>query len=433
MQEWDEDFIDLDVQGMKKGSCIGRWLALVWIPLLIFAGIVASYLGFISFKVELHSVIMIGVIFFIYLFFIKHNAHYAACKFKNQHEDMSLALKWYIKNNRLTISNVTKANAPFEHFMQEFTSTLRNDNFASVAAGVFPTLGILGTFISIALSMPDFSSQSSSQLEREISLLLGGVGTAFYVSIYGIFLSLWWTFYEKSGMSRFERQVRKIRENLRHHFWSREEIEQQHFVQNMQHFERLNKTFEKVSSGDFLESMQDTLQHRLELFDRVIEQEQKALQKSSSHFDNISQVSERSLNQSEKLLSAYDNIALSLQHISNRLDDSNHTMRSMIEKLTQKEQEFASTQERFSNEISTLNSSLGNLSSNNVKELYGAVVQNIEIMKSESAKVGYAFNKNLEEFDEKHTQRLRESLELIDSETAKIVSQLAQLRLIDNR
>ena len=51
----------------------------------------------------------------------------------------------------------------------------------------FPTLGILGTFISIALSMPDFTSNNIVALDSEITKLLSGVGTAFYVSIYGIF------------------------------------------------------------------------------------------------------------------------------------------------------------------------------------------------------------------------------------------------------
>jgi len=54
-------------------------------------------------------------------------------------------------------------------------------------------------------------------------------------------------------------------------------------------------------------------------------------------------------------------------------------------------------------------------------------------MKSESAKVGYAFNTHLEDFDDKYTKKLKTSLELIDSESAKIIKQIAELRVIDNR
>ncbi len=415
IEELEEDFIDLHVGTAVKKSCFMRWFALVWMPLLILLGVIAGYLDYIAFNVELHSIIMIGAIFIIFLFFIKHNAHYASCKFIKRHEEMSTALKWYIKNNRLTIGETTKANAPFDAFMHDFSSTLRNDNFASVAAGVFPTLGILGTFISIALSMPDFSSQSSSELEREISLLLGGVGTAFYVSIYGIFLSLWWTFYEKSGVSRFEKNIHSIKENLKHYFWSKEEIEQIHFAKSMDNFERLNAVFANMGSNSTLDNMQITLDN------------------ASAHFVSVIKEADKSMHKSEKLYESYDSISLSMQHVVNRLEENNILMRQSLEKIAYKEVSLQETEERLSQSIAQLNKSLENISAENVKDLYTAVVQNLEIMKSESAKIGYSFNTHLEDFDDKYTKKLKTSLELIDSESAKIIKQLSQLRVIDNR
>ncbi len=415
MIELEEDYIDLQVGTAVKKNCFMRWVWLISLPLLLLLALIASYLGYIDFKVELHSVIMISAIFVIFLLFIKHNAYYASCKFIKRHEEMSTALKWYIKNNRLTIADTTKANAPFDTFMQDFSSTLRNDNFASVAAGVFPTLGILGTFISIALSMPDFSSQNAAALEREISLLLGGVGTAFYVSIYGIFLSLWWIFFEKSGMSRFEKNIHTIKENLKHYFWSREEIEQTHFAKSMENFEKLNAVFSNMGSNEFMANMQTTLDN------------------ASTHFINVVKEADKSIAKSEKLYDAYDNIALSMEHVVNRLEENNILMRQSMEKISHKELRIQESEERLSRNIELLNQSLSHLSADNVKELYGAVVQNIEIMKSESAKIGYSFNKHLEDFDDKYTQKLRTSLELIDSESAKIIERLAQLRVIDKR
>ena len=426
MQAWDDEFIDLEVNTTAKKSCFLRILALLWLPLAIFLGIVASYLGFIPFKVELHSVIMIGIIFTIFLFFIKHNAHYAVCRFSNEHERLSQAVKMYVRSNQLTIGEVTKSNASFDDFMQEFSSSFRNDNFASVAAGVFPTLGILGTFISIALSMPDFTSQSSAQLEREISLLLGGVGTAFYVSIYGIFLSLWWIFYEKSGMSRFEKSVAAIKKRLSHHFWGRQEIEQLQFQKSMQNYEKLGSAFAKISSDEFINAIQNTLQQRLELFDSIISHEQNALQKSSTHLSSLKKEGDRALMQSERLLSAYEEIAGAMQKLTFGLDENALIMTKALDKVSQKEQ-------ILDDSILKLNDALAPISANNVRDLYATVVQNLEIMKSESVKVGYAFNKNLEEFDEKYTEKLRYSLELIDSETAKVISQIAKLKTMDRR
>ena len=78
--------------------------------------------------------------------------------------------------------------------------------------------------------MPDFSSQSTDALEKEISLLLGGVGTAFYVSyLWVYFLSIWWLFFEKLGMSRFEKDVIVIKENTKIFFWNKMDIEKNSF------------------------------------------------------------------------------------------------------------------------------------------------------------------------------------------------------------
>ncbi|MEZ4694545.1 MAG: MotA/TolQ/ExbB proton channel family protein [Aliarcobacter sp.] len=193
----DDDFIELNSKFYNSCKPNSRIFTLLTVPMGLFALVLLCYLGFFPLKVELHSVVLIGFIFFIYIFFVKHNAYFVSCKFKTQYHDLSYSLKEYINKNLLTIGDITKANGSVDDFLQDYTSNIRNTNFSSIASGIFPTLGILGTFISIAFSMPDFNAGTSSALEGEISKLLGGVGTAFYVSIYGIFLSIWWTFFEK--------------------------------------------------------------------------------------------------------------------------------------------------------------------------------------------------------------------------------------------
>lgn len=60
--------------------------------------------------------------------------------------------------------------------------------FASIGSAIFPMMGILGTFISIAFSMPNFSSSDTAALEQEIADLLSGVGTAFMFQFMEFFL-----------------------------------------------------------------------------------------------------------------------------------------------------------------------------------------------------------------------------------------------------
>ncbi|MEH1010855.1 hypothetical protein QM027_09005 [Campylobacter concisus] len=81
-------------------------------------------------------------------------------------KDYKIRLKEFIITHLFEISSVKKANAKFEDFFESYTRNFRNDNLANIGQAVFPMLGILGTFISIAISMPSFSSSTANGLEK---------------------------------------------------------------------------------------------------------------------------------------------------------------------------------------------------------------------------------------------------------------------------
>ena len=147
----EEDLIELNSRFYTNCKPLSRIFTLLTVPTLLFILVILCYFGVLPLKVEIHSVILIGAIYFIYLFFVRHNAYYVSCKFKTQYESMFFSLKDYIDNNLLTIDDTTKANGSVDDFLKDYTSNIRNTNFSSIASGIFPTLGILGTFISIAL------------------------------------------------------------------------------------------------------------------------------------------------------------------------------------------------------------------------------------------------------------------------------------------
>ncbi len=129
------------------------------------------------------------------MFFVSHNAWYSFATFRNSINNVTEEIDKYLLTNELVIASKKKSFGNIEHFFDNHVKNIRNDNFANIAASIFPTLGILGTFTAIAISMPNFTVESKEALENEITILLSGVGTAFYASIYGIFLSIWWTFF----------------------------------------------------------------------------------------------------------------------------------------------------------------------------------------------------------------------------------------------
>ena len=398
-----DNLIDLSTKFHTTCRPMSRIFILLTVPSALFAIIILCYLGKLPLTVEIHSVILIGFIYFIYLFFVRHNAYYVSCKFKTQYETMFFSLKDYIDNNLLTIDDTTKANGSVDDFLKDYTSNLRNNNFSSIASGIFPTLGILGTFISIALSMPDFSSANTTALEQEISILLGGVGTAFYVSIYGIFLSIWWTFFEKIGMSRFEHDTYMIKETTKSYFWTKIDIESIHIKSNLNNFSKMSEVFEKLTSSDLMDNITILIEKRVALLDDLLKKEVLLTTKIS---DNIEH--------NEKL--------------STMLKDMTLNMSTTIKTFEQSKDSYTISAQLLNNSIGKLNGHLDNLSSDNLKAIYSNIVKSIETMKSDMEKIEWKFKQGLDEYDTKFTDKLQNSLESIDQQTVKIIEDLTEFK-----
>ena len=377
----EEDLIELNSRFYTNCKPISRIFTLLTIPTLLFVLVILCYFTVLPLKVEIHSVILIGAIYFIYLFFIRHNAYFVACKFRTLYADLQIALLDYINNNLLTIAQTSKANGSVDDFLQDYTSNLRNSNFSSIASGIFPTLGILGTFISIALSMPDFTSNNIAALDSEITKLLSGVGTAFYVSIYGIFLSIWWIFFEKFGLSRFHHDSYIIKESTKNFFWTKIDIESIHIKSNIDNFSSMSKIFEELTSSQAMYDINRSIEQRAKSLDELLQKEYMLSLRIDENIANF-----------EKLASAVEK--LSLQSNS----------QTMI---------FKDVSDNLNKNILELNSHMNNLSSENLKAIYTNIVKSIETMKSDMEKIEWKFEEGL-----------KESLRQIDLQTANIVKDL---------
>ncbi|MCT7483693.1 MotA/TolQ/ExbB proton channel family protein [Aliarcobacter cryaerophilus] len=377
----EEDLIELNSRFYTNCKPISRIFTLLTVPTLLFILVILCYFGVLPLKVEIHSVILIGAIYFIYLFFIRHNAYFVACKFRTLYADLQIALLDYINSNLLTIAQTSKANGSVDDFLQDYTSNLRNSNFSSIASGIFPTLGILGTFISIALSMPDFTSNNIAALDSEITKLLSGVGTAFYVSIYGIFLSIWWIFFEKFGLSRFHHDSYIIKESTKNFFWTKIDIESIHIKSNIDNFSSMSKIFAELTSSQAMYDINRSIEQRAKSIDELLQKEYMLSLRIDENIANF-----------EKLASAVEK--LSLQSNS----------QTMI---------FKDVSDNLNKNILELNSHMNNLSSENLKAIYTNIVKSIETMKSDMEKIEWKFEEGL-----------KESLRQIDLQTANIVKDL---------
>ena len=314
---------------VQSSSCFANAFAIVLIPLLFLVALALGYAGVIPFSVELHTLIIISFIFVVFTAFVRHNANYAACHMRGSFSRMEERLQHELRANALTIMGKTKSTLNVKDFMEEYYKDIRNDNFAKVAPSVFPMLGILGTFIAIAVSMPDFTVKDLDALDQEISVLLSGIGTAFYASIYGIALSLIWTYFEKRGSSKVDKNLYDLEKLYDARVWKRAELIKHEHMQNELKDQEIVKTLKETFNVNFIKELNEQY---LKHFTTIVSDTTESFKEITRGMQTVSQ----------ELKETLDRI-----HERNESVNAVDTIRSNIEAFNENARQLQSMMRRF--------------------------------------------------------------------------------------
>ena len=293
-------------------TCWANFIVIAMIPISFFLIMAFGYVGIIPLNIPIHSLGVIGFILLIFLSFIKHNANYSICKMRASYKNLEDNLQKKLQDNRLHIEGKTKSILDIDEFVHSYYSDIRNDNFVSVASSIFPMMGILGTFVAIAISMPNFSVTDTAALDNEISILLSGVGSAFFASIYGILLSLIWTYFEKSGLSKVDLYFAGIKEEFSLELWTKEELQIYKYTQYDLKENKFIAALKETFNLDFLQKLND--QH-LASFEKIMAQTNQNFTEISGHLQSTSTKLKETLDEmdsTESAISARNHIDKSL-------------------------------------------------------------------------------------------------------------------------
>lgn len=336
----------------KSTSCTSHSLAILLIPSLFLLGLIFAYVGVFPLHVEIHTLLIVTFIFVIFAFFVKHNANYAVCHMKGSFSRMEEDLQAALRANALTIMGKTKSTLHVKDFIAEYYQDIRNDNFARVAPSVFPMLGILGTFVAIALSMPDFTAKNTSALDHEISLLLSGIGTAFYASIYGIMLSLIWTYFEKRGVAKVDKQIFDLEKLYGKRVWKKSELIKHEHMQSELKDQKIVETLRETFNMDFIKELNDQY---LKNFTTIINDTTNSFTKLTVHMQEASselrdtlenlhgrKETANAVKTMEENIAGFNENAKNLQKSMERFDGSvDHTFEKIDEELGQAVEKLA--------------------------------------------------------------------------------------------
>ena len=116
-----------------------------------------------------------------------------------QTTDLQNTLIEYRDTYRKTLT--TKGAAPFvditDFYSSEYLDEIGATGICDLISGTMTGLGILGTFLGLVLGISGFDTTTAAAITSSISGLLGGMGTAFFTSIVGVFLSLIFSYVHK--------------------------------------------------------------------------------------------------------------------------------------------------------------------------------------------------------------------------------------------
>jgi biopolymer transport protein ExbB/TolQ len=272
-------------QDTSSRSCMPHSFVILLVPFLFLLGLILGYVGVVPVKVELHTLLIVAFIFIVFMFFVRHNANYAVCHMRGSFRRMEDALQTALRANALTIMENTKSTLNVKDFIAEYYKDVRNDNFARVAPSVFPMMGILGTFIAIALSMPDFTVKDLDALDREISVLLSGIGTAFYASIYGIMLSLIWTYFEKSGSTKVDKSIYDLEKIYNSRVWKESELIKHRHMQSELKDQKIVQTLKETFNMGFIKELNEQY---LKNFTTIINDTTNSFTELTNHMQHAS-------------------------------------------------------------------------------------------------------------------------------------------------
>lgn len=76
-----------------------------------------------------------------------------------------------------------------------------------VGAGINVSIGVLGTFIGLSVGLADLQLGDTDALRSGIGGLLDGMKVAFYSSVFGVLLSLFWTFFDRLLSSKLDKEI----------------------------------------------------------------------------------------------------------------------------------------------------------------------------------------------------------------------------------
>jgi hypothetical protein len=123
---------------------------------------------------------------------------------------------WISYKSSFGFDDLNKTTEDANDYFNENSLILNNSNFRHFLTlpSIFVGIGILGTFVGLVIGISSFDLSNSTTIKDSIAILLGGMATAFYTSIAGMFTSIVFNLFEKTIFHSVYKEIKQLANEL---------------------------------------------------------------------------------------------------------------------------------------------------------------------------------------------------------------------------
>lgn len=328
-------------------------------------------------------------------------------------------------------------------------------SWMDMGAGMFVSIGVLGTFIGLSAGLSDLNVGDTDSLRAGIGSLLDGMKVAFYTSVFGVFLSLVWTFFdrvlghkldleidwhaerldyllstedEELFLNRLEKISRKQADHLKTLLTDAMEKAMQPMVAQMQHsngqvqeaFSLLSNQFENMNKG--IDSQSKLIESQIEMTQR------NSVDMTDRLVDQITGGTEQSITQFSQLINDTKSMQDNMMNTLNQVVDSFSFMQKQQSETSEKTENIFARFEKISQELETMGGSYHQASSymNNLSEQI-QVIQQLTLQQLPVQEDVLKSNQMLAQKYEHVTQGFNEFSDKAESKYEELISKLISI------
>ena len=243
-----------------------------------------------------------------------------------------------------------------EYINEDLIDRIGKNFYNSNMPGTLTGLGILGTFLGLSMGMATFSGENILMMSDSMGALLEGMKVAFHTSVYGIFLSLIFSFIYKASMEEaytamemFQKAFRQFVQPVR--LGDGEELSAMIVYQaNMSHF---MKQILEILKGEDREKIKGVERIAEQFMDHMTESMGEDFRKLGDALRDARDVQSVSVRSNRELIKTVEMLVSANYNMQEKMSSLLETQEKLSMELKTQKEELKTACDEMSDEISS--------------------------------------------------------------------------------